>query len=444
MKSKILIGFCVFIILPVVIFAQSNDLSPKVTRNRIITNSTPSPSPTPAQKIVVVKDNLPAPTPTPTRTPTPQPAATPIQTPIIQTTTAVETAVPTPTVSSQPIFYKPLSFREIKKKIAEAKRQMAARPIQTAITDDYLQTELVRLAFYDYADAKVDYAVMTKDAFLSRDAQMGLTTDNGKFITVRIIRANGVNTPVMITNTQNRVQMPLLVQYPVVRNGVYIETAYYISTHTGIVTPEVVSAGRLYVRNTIDAARENLKKKGIIISPEVTDMAERLSIVEHVDHLRFRTESHPVIFNDIFALYALNEGQTYRYSVSSAGAGGMVQMIPSTYRMVRSRYYNVNLMPDFVEGMRNHINASTAMLLYMQMTWNDLIASSTIYDAIENGVATPAELMSAGYNSNPARLAGYIKRGGSNWRNLIPRETQIYLQINASMDKYVPVSPRSK
>ena len=214
MKSKILIGFCVFIILPVVIFAQSNDLSPKVTRNRIITNPTPSPSPTPAQKIVVVKDNLPAPTPTPTRTPTPLPAATPTQTPIIQTPTAIATAVPTTTVSSQPIFYKPLSFREIKKKIAEAKRQMSARPIQTAITDDYLQTELVRLAFYDYADAKVDYAVMTKDAFLSRDAQMGLTTDNGKFVTVRIIRANGVNTPVMITDTQNRVQMPLLVQYP--------------------------------------------------------------------------------------------------------------------------------------------------------------------------------------------------------------------------------------
>ena len=83
------------------------------------------------------------------------------------------------------------------------------------------------------------------------------------------------------------------------------------------------------------------------------------SIVEHVDHLRFRKESHPNIYNDIFALYALNEGQTYRYSVSSAGAGGMVQMIPSTYRMMRSRYYNVGLMPDFVEGMRNHVNAST-------------------------------------------------------------------------------------
>ncbi len=389
---------------------------------------------------MVVQDNLPLPTPTPARTPIPQPTATPVQTPVFGGTMTN----PATTAQSAPIFYKPLSFREIKKKIAEAKRQLSARPVQTAITDDYLQTEIVRIAFYDYADAKVDYAVVTKDAFLSRDAQMGLTTENGKFITVRIIRANGVNTPVMITDTQNRVQMPLLVQYPVVRNGVYIETAYYISTHAGIVTPEVVSAGRLYVRNTIDAARENLKKKGINISPEVSDMAERLSVVEHVDHLRFRTESHPVIFNDIFALYALNEGQTYRYSVSSAGAGGMVQMIPATYRMVRSRYFNVNLMPDFVEGMRNHINASTAMLLYMQMTWDDLIASDTIYNAVEDGVATPAELMSAGYNSNPARLAGYIKRGGAGWRNLIPRETQIYLQINASMDKYVPVSPRAK
>ena len=169
-----------------------------------------------------------------------------------------------------------------------------------------------------------------------------------------------------------------------------------------------------------------------------------MSIVEHVDHLRFRTEYHLNIYNDIFSLYALNEGQTYRYSVSTAGAGGMVQMIPSTYVMVRSRYYNAGLMPDFVEGMRNHVNAAQAMLLYMQMTYNDLVANPTISAAIQNGTATELELMSAGYNSNPAKLPGYIKRGGTNWRNLIPRETQIYLQVNASMDRFLPIVPRSK
>ena len=119
------------------------------------------------------------------------------------------------------------------------------------------------------------------------------------------------------------------------------EMAYYISTHPGLVTPEVVNAGQFYVRNTIEIAREKLRERGITIQPRVADIAERLATVEHVDHLRFRTEYHPNIYNDIFTLYALNEGQTYRYSVSSAGAGGMVQMIPSDLPMVRARFPHV-------------------------------------------------------------------------------------------------------
>jgi hypothetical protein len=140
----------------------------------------------------------------------------------------------------------------------------------------------------------------------------------------------------------------------------------------------------------------------------------------------------------------LNEGQTYRYSVSSAGAGGMVQMIPSTYAMIRRLYPNVGLIPDFVEGMRNHVNASQAMLLYMQMTWNDLAVNSSVVAAMTSGIANQKQLMAAGYNSNPAKLGGYIDRGGANWTNLIPRETQIYLQIYDSLERFVPMTPRAR
>lgn len=217
-----------------------------------------------------------------------------------------------------------------------------------------------------------------------------------------------------------------------------------MSTHPGLITPEVVNAGRFYVRNTVDVAREQLKKKGYLIQPKVADMAERLATVEHVDHLRFRTEFHPNIYNDIFTLYALNEGQTYRYSVSSAGAGGMVQMIPSTYAMIRRLYPNAALMPDFVEGMRNHVNAAQAMLLYMQMTWNDLAANPTVSTALQTGIATPEQLMSAGYNSNPAKLPRYIDRGGAGWTSLIPRETQVYLQIYSSLERAVSQAPRKQ
>jgi len=436
--KRILTGLCVCLCLSISVFAQVSAPTPTPTRQRIVnTNPVNSPafSPTPVPKIVVVTNNLPSPTPLPkpTATPTPVQNQTPVNTPNIQTFPLTYTS------------FSPLKFGEIKSKLAEARREMSARPIATALTGSVLPMEFVRIAFYDYDTKQIDYVVMTKDSFLTRGATYATTTSKAKVVNVYIIRANGVNTPVTITGQNNKAHLPLMIQYPVVRGGVYMETAYYMSTHPGIVTPEIINAGKLYMRSTLDLAREKLKQKGIFISTQVTDIAERLAIVEHIDHQRFWTENHLQLFNEVYALYALNEGQTYRYAVSSAGAGGMVQMIPSTYYMIRSRYANVGLIPDFVEGMRNHANAAQAMLLYMQMTWNDLLASETVFQAVQTGIATPAELMSAGYNSNPAKLPGYIKRAGANWKNLIPRETKIYLQINVSMDKFVPLSaPRTK
>ena len=338
--------------------------------------------------------------------------------------------------------YKGLSFTQIKNKIAEAKREMQTRPMNTASIEPVSLTSTVRIAFYDQKEKRTDYITLAKDAFLTPNVPFTAISSYGRRVTSNTLRANGVNTPVTIVDDEGKYQLPLLIQYPVEKGGRYIETAYYMSTHPGLVTPEVVSAGRLYVHNVIEIARDQLRLKGQFIQPKVADIAERLATVEHVDHTRFRTEFQPNIFNDIFTLYALNEGQTYRYSVSSAGAGGMVQMIPSTYFMIRNRYPNAGLMPDFVEGMRNHVNATQAMLLYMQMTWNDLIANPTISNSIQTGIANQQKLMAAGYNSNPAKLAGYIERGGAGWTFLIPRETQIYLQIYDSLERAVAVPPR--
>ena len=418
---KYLSVFAFLLVFSTNLFSQNGEMNSTQTRARVV-GTTPTPS-----KTVVVTNNLP-----PVPTPTPKPVIISTPTPVVQTPPTTNSTIQT------------LSIGQIKAKLEEAKREMTARPITIADTDGTFTTNSVRIAFHDWDTKKTDYVVMTKDSFLTKDGEFFVTSANMKSLKVKIVRPNGVNTPVIITDYTNKVHLPLMVQYPVERGGKYYETAYYMSTHPGLVTPEVVNAGKLYVRNTIDIAREKLRQKGLYIAPNIADMAERLSIVEHVDHYRFRTEYHPNIYNDIFTLYALNEGQTYRYSVSSAGAGGMVQMIPSTYAMIRNRYAIAGLMPDFVEGMRNHVNASQAMLLYIQMTYNDLMASPTVSGAVSSGIATEAELMSAGYNSNPAKLAGYIKRGGANWKYLIPRETQIYLQINDSINRFVPFTPRAK
>jgi len=50
-------------------------------------------------------------------------------------------------------------------------------------------------------------------------------------------------------------------------------------------------------------------------------------------------------------------------AVSTAGAGGMIQMIPRTYAAIREQHPDAQLQADFVNGMRDHSNALKAMLL---------------------------------------------------------------------------------
>ncbi|MDM7923972.1 MAG: hypothetical protein QUS14_16885 [Pyrinomonadaceae bacterium] len=395
---------------------------------------------------VVVTESMPAAKPQAKPTPTPIIVG---QTPQV-TGPAVQPAESTPavvpTAPRRPASaIRSLSFRDVKSKLAEAKRGMQARPISTALSGATFEgIETVRVAFHDWTTNEIDFVVITKEAFLSTKEEKIVRSENGKTLFTRTIRGNGVNTPITLVDEDGVSHLPLMVQYPRVEKGQYLETAYYMSTHPGLVTPEIVSAGRIYVRNVIEIARQKLAGHGYNIDPKIADIAERLAAVEHVDHMRFKNESHPDIYNDIYTLFALNEGQTYRYAVSSAGAGGMVQMIPSTYRMVRSKFSNVPLMADFVEGMRDHVNASQAMLLYMQWTWEDLSSRPAINEALLTGIATKEQLMAAGYNSNPARLAGYITRGGAGWTNLIPRETQMYLQIYASVERHVPMAKRTR
>jgi hypothetical protein len=101
------------------------------------------------------------------------------------------------------------------------------------------------------------------------------------------------------------------------------------------------------------------------------------------------------------------------------------------------------LIPDFVTGMRTHVNALQAMLLYMQDTWSDLESKEDIKAALDAKIATQTELLAAGYNSNAAKLPGYIRRGGNAWRTLIPRETQVYLQIYRSVESLIPMKARA-
>jgi hypothetical protein len=329
----------------------------------------------------------------------------------------------------------------IQSRIGEAQRMLKTRPMATALTTPSIQ--FVTVAALDRDTAKTHLITISKQTFLTKGAEINTITSLGTNVNVRVLRANGVNTALTIFTPGGQSLVPLTVEYPIERNGQFREMAYYTSAHPALLSTDLVRSGQSYVRNMLDLAATRLRDRGVVISPQIIDVAERLCLVEHVDHERFRNENRLALYEEIYSLFALNELDTYRFAVSSAGAGGMVQMIPWAYNLVRSRHPGVGLIPDFVTGMRNHANALQAMLLYMHDTWNDLTANSEVQYALGAKIATPAELLAAGYNSNAAKLPGYIKRGGDNWRTLIPRETQMYLAIYKSFEGLVPLKTRT-
>lgn len=262
------------------------------------------PEQTPSRVRVVVTEELPAATSTPN--PTKGLVASPPNSTLPSFAVAEDETSPASSEARVPaspipanLDIRSLSFRELKSKIAEAKRNLASRPVYTASTTSAVPIEYVRIAFNDRETDKIDFVTISKASFLSIADETVTTSESGRPVRVRTIRANGVNTPLVIFDERSRAHLPLLVQYPIVRDGKYIETTFYMSTHPGLVTPETVSAGRLYVRNVIEIARERLAEYGIEISPRIADIAERLATVEHVDHYRFRTEPHSEIFDDI-------------------------------------------------------------------------------------------------------------------------------------------------
>ncbi|HEX3145389.1 MAG TPA: hypothetical protein VHQ64_15560 [Pyrinomonadaceae bacterium] len=324
-----------------------------------------------------------------------------------------------------------LTPNRLRIRISEAQRLMKARPVPTAMTPSL---DFVTIAALLPETSQIHLIRVNKQTFLTKGAEVSGVSTMGLPVQVRIVRANGVNTAVTIFDDKNRSLLPLVVEFPIERAGKFREMAYYTSAHPALLSADLMKAGQTYVNSMVDLAARRLRDRGNLINPMLVDIAKHLCIVEHVDHERFRNENRIALYEEIYTLYALNELDTYRFSVSSAGAGGMVQMIPWTYNLMRQRHPGVGLNPDFVFGMRNHGNALEAMLLYMQDTWNDLSANEDVQAALTANQATNAEIMAAGYNSNAAKLPGYIRRAGAGWRTLIPRETQMYLQIYQSLD----------
>ncbi|HKU74757.1 MAG TPA: hypothetical protein VJR02_12675, partial [Pyrinomonadaceae bacterium] len=198
---------------------------------------------------------------------------------------------------SEPITH--LTPSVIQARISEAQRMFKTRPKPTALVPSI---EFVTVAALDRETARTHFITVSKQTFLTKGAEVNTVTSEGTAVNLRIIRANGVNTAMTIFTPEGKALAPLTIEYPIERGGKFLETAYYTSAHPALLSKDLVRSGQSYVRNMLDLAAKRLREKGVMISPQLIDVAERLCVVEHVDHARFRDENRLALYEEIYSL----------------------------------------------------------------------------------------------------------------------------------------------
>ncbi|MET0645311.1 MAG: hypothetical protein ABW208_01735 [Pyrinomonadaceae bacterium] len=319
-----------------------------------------------------------------------------------------------------------LTYGEMRARVATARRVLRARATSP---------QTAAFAFYEPSKSELHYVSLPKSLLSQRDAEATLTTAAGASVSLRVARANGVNTTVTAMLNSRRPLIPLLLKYPLSAVNDEQEVVYYTPAHPALNTAAIAQRGKKYLANLLADAAGSLREKGFDIPASIVKEAHVLCLIEHLDPSRLHRESLESLVQEVYVLLACNEGDTFLLAGSRAGAFGLVQMIAKTYHGLRRLHPRAGLLPDFVGGMRNHANALEAMLLYLQHTWGELSRNSDMRAALDEGLLTRSELLAAGYNSNPYKLPGYLRRGGRDWRTLLPAETQNYLKLRKSIDR---------
>jgi hypothetical protein len=199
-------------------------------------------------------------------------------------------------------------------------------------------------------------------------------------------RENGINSDIGCIQPANG--KVLAVRYPVSNennrfgSGNAVIQATYTPFSPEIRTQEVVKAGLKIQADFINKAYDRLKSRDVMSAAfppdKVTEVIPKqvlkvLLINEHIDPSLFKSAGLArVLSEQVLTIIATNTDRAYAYSISSAGARGLVQMIPSTYAMILRKYPLAGLNPNYASGMVDPVNAIMAQVLLCDADWQSI------------------------------------------------------------------------
>jgi hypothetical protein len=249
-----------------------------------------------------------------------------------------------------------------------------------------------------------------------------------KTIVVEPGKSNGVNTKFTVTYPENNIV--LAIKRPV-RHGTSFKEVTYTPYSEGLDIPEVREAGLKYLRSVLTTAKNDLTKRGAVSSWETffaDDISVVLAIIEHIDPVSFESGKYSTerLINETLVVLGANKQKAYRFSTSEAGARGLFQFIPKTYKRIVDRYPQAGLDKDFTRGMEDHKNAAKAALLLFDADFRIMNHGRTNH--ITDDPWEIGRLLASAYNCGSGKTKGAFEKHGDRWNSKVPTETQIYLK----------------
>ncbi|HEX8974444.1 MAG TPA: transglycosylase SLT domain-containing protein [Patescibacteria group bacterium] len=279
----------------------------------------------------------------------------------------------------------------------------------------------VLLAVENIADRKIEIIKLQQKG---KQAPKGFAISSGK--------SNGVNTAFDVVYPDGYVLQALK---RVVKSGKVFQEVVYTPYTKEIDTSKMRDAGLEYLRSNLEGAEMDLRLAlvmsraygGLVADAVPRDVALTLSLIEHIDPGRFqRGEPVRQLMNEVLVIAAANGNKAYAYSVSPAGARGLFQFMPRTYRSVSRQYDQAGLDRDFVRGMENHRNAAKASLLLFDSDLSYLPVRHRQF--LRKHPEAMGKYLAAAYNGGASRAARAIRIYRGEWESHVLPETQCYLK----------------
>ncbi len=242
---------------------------------------------------------------------------------------------------------------------------------------------------------------------------------------VKLITFNGVNSKFQVNSPANGqiVALKYLISPKESGSKKVIEQSLYEATYVpysqSFNDPAVLAYGSDYLNGIISKVAQDLQNipsksvPGKTITEAITPaLIKSLVYAEHTDTNKvLKSPDIKSTIDQLNIIFALNEGDAYKYSVSTADARGIAQFISSTYASLVKNHADANLIPDFVTGMSDHENSIKAMYLLL----DDYAGTVRVKAQMGFTEGRVFEYGAASYNGGTSRVAKAVNLFGDTW-----------------------------